>query len=331
MIFKGEKLTTKVATMILIMVVVIDVCSVNIVRALAASTETEKGEVTNIDKTKERCNKDITHVKEEHKETNEEELREEYKEQPKVSEKEEHKEQKEIHKDKPKVIDKEEHKKINKEEHKEQHKENSNKELHIKYYAQDDKEYGKTVYTNSRMNDKAQTISNSACGPSAYSIVVSTLNNVDVAPPELCKYSIAIGTRTDNSGTDRRFFSIAANDPDNPKYNLNYKRASSISEVKALLDDNKHLVIANMGPGHVTRQGHYIVLAGHTVIDGEVYFKVYDPHCCNQYYIYDGTIIDTVKDDGFILLKQRVIEDESRAYFVFSSSNNLEPTGSINK
>ncbi|MGL4570001.1 MAG: hypothetical protein ACRCVJ_02910 [Clostridium sp.] len=328
MIFKGKRLTTKVATMILIMAVVIDICSVNIVRALAASTETEKGEVTNVDKTKESCNKNITHAKEEHKETNKEEHKEEYKGQPKVSHKGEYKEQEEIHKDKPKVIDKEEHKKINKEEHKEEHKENSNKELHIKYYAQDDKQYGNDVYTNSRMNDRSQTISNSACGPSAYSIVVSTLNNVDVAPPELCKYSIAIGTRTDNSGTDRRFFSTAASDPDNPKYNLNYKRASSISEVKTLLDDNKHLVIANMGEGHVTRQGHYIVLAGHTVIDGEVYFKVYDPHCCNQYYIYDGTIIDTVKDDGFILLKQSVIENESRAYFVFSSINDSKDTES---
>ncbi|WP_194191839.1 hypothetical protein [Clostridium chrysemydis] len=74
-----------------------------------------------------------------------------------------------------------------------------------------------------------------------------------------------------------------------------------------------------MGPGHVTRLGHYIVLAGYQKINGKIFFKVYDPLRGNEYYKYDGEIIDTVKDDGFILLSERAIVNEANSYHAFSN------------
>ncbi|MPQ44307.1 C39 family peptidase, partial [Clostridium tarantellae] len=195
------------------------------------------------------------------------------------------------------------------------------KEKCIRYYAQDDKRYGDMPYTNSRVNDYTQTIKSSGCGPTAYSIVVSTLNNIDISPPELCKYSLEINTRTDYCGTDKNFFIMAATDINKPNYNLNYEEVNNINRVKILLDDNKHLIIVNMIPGHVTKQGHYIVLSGYTIINGEVYFKVYDPHSINEYYIYDDSLIDSEKDDGFILLSEKVIKLEAHSYFAFSNIN----------
>ncbi|MBT9830304.1 SH3 domain-containing protein [Clostridium baratii] len=197
--------------------------------------------------------------------------------------------------------------------------ESSFKDGYIRYYAQDDPRYGNIMYSNH--GDRGQTIANSACGPSAFSIVVSTLNNIDVPPTEICRYALSHGYRTYNEGTSRYLFSGISNDSANPRYNLNYQSVGSISGVKSILSDNKHLVIVSMRPGHVTQQGHYIVLAGYTTINGKVYFKVYDPHRWNEFYIYDGEIIDTVKDDGFILLSQNVIMNESQGYFAFSSKN----------
>ncbi|MDQ0148458.1 C39 family peptidase [Eubacterium multiforme] len=191
------------------------------------------------------------------------------------------------------------------------------KEDFIRYYAQDDPRYGNNIY--SIINNKSQIIANSACAPTAFAIVASTLNNTDISPPELCKYSIEKNTRTTNRGTDSKFFKIASSDKSKPQYNLNLTYTSSIREVKRLLNDKKHLVIANMCPGHVTKGGHYIVLSGYKKINNSTYFKVYDPHCYNQFYIYDGTIIDNIKNDGFILLKQSVLANEGQEYFVFSS------------
>lgn len=203
--------------------------------------------------------------------------------------------------------------------------ESSFKDGYIRYYAQDDPRYGNIMYSNH--GDRGQTIANSACGATAFSIVVSTLNNIDVPPTEICRYALSHGYRTYNSGTSANLFSGAAYDSSNPRYNLNYQSVGSISEVRNILSDNKHLVIVSMGSGHVTKQGHYIVLAGYTTINGKVYFKVYDPHRWNEYYIYDGEIIDTVKDDGFILLSQNAIVNEAQGYYAFSSKkgSSLKP------
>ncbi|MEG1004194.1 MAG: C39 family peptidase, partial [Clostridium sp.] len=195
------------------------------------------------------------------------------------------------------------------------------KDGYIRYYAQDDPRYGGIIYSTHGAPD--QTIAKSACGPTAFSIVVSTLNDIDVPPTEMCRYALAKGCRSYNSGTYPNLFSIASHDSSNPKYNLNYESTGSVSRIKNLLSDGKHLAIVCMQSGHVTRGGHYIVLSGWQVINGRVFFKVYDPHRWNENYIYDSGLIDTVKNDGIVLLSQDVIESErSTSYFVFSNKSN---------
>lgn len=75
------------------------------------------------------------------------------------------------------------------------------------------------------------------------------------------------------------------------------------------MPDGSYLVIARMASGHVTKQGHFIVLSGWVTVNGKVYFKVYDPHYWNENYQYDEEIIDDIKDDGFILLSETVIRN----------------------
>lgn len=192
------------------------------------------------------------------------------------------------------------------------------KEGYIRYYAQDDPRYGNTVYTHPEVNNKNQLISNSACGPSAFATVVSTLNKKNISPVELCKYSLAINTRTYNNGTNSDFFDIACNDSSKPNYNLNCYSTTNTKTVQKALKDNNHLIIVNMKRGHVSKGGHYIILSGTKKINNESYFKVYDPHCYNQYYIYDDSLIDENKNDGFILLKQSTVFKEAHIFYIFS-------------
>lgn len=116
-------------------------------------------------------------------------------------------------------------------------------------------------------------------------------------------------------------FGAITNDSRYPQYRLNCEYAGSTTSVKNYLSDGKHLVIASMEPGHVTRNGHYIVLAGTRVLGGKTYFEVYDPHQWNEYYVYDSELIDYVKNDGFILLSENVIRNEANSYTVFSSKS----------
>ncbi len=202
------------------------------------------------------------------------------------------------------------------------------KDGYIRYYAQDDPRYGGVIYSTHGASD--QTIAKSACGPTAFSIVVSTLNGIDVPPTEMCRYALARGLRTYDNGTDPSLFSIASNDSYNTRYNLNYESVGGINRVKNLLSDNKHLVIVSMRPGHVTEKGHYIVLSGWRIVNGKTFFEVYDPHRWNEFYKYDGAIIDTVKNDGFILLSQNAIMNEEQGYYAFSSKKGsvLKPSSS---
>ena len=105
-------------------------------------------------------------------------------------------------------------------------------------------------------------------------------------------------------------FGAITNDSRYPQYRLNCEYAGSTTSVKNYLSDGKHLVIASMAPGHVTRNGHYIVLVGTRVLGGKTYFEVYD-----------SELIDYVKNDGFILLSENVIRNEANSYTVFSSKS----------
>lgn len=193
------------------------------------------------------------------------------------------------------------------------------KEGYVRYYAQDDSRYKNVMYSSH--GDKSQTIEASACGPSAYSIVVSTLNGVDVPPTELCRYALAKGYRTYDNGTSADMFAAAANDACNTRYNLNYKYINNLDAVKGILSDGKHMVIASMLKGHVTKFGHYIVLSGYTTVNGTLYFKVYDPHSENEHYIFDKDLIDGTPNDGFILLSESAMRKEGLNFYAFSKKN----------
>lgn len=113
------------------------------------------------------------------------------------------------------------------------------------------------------------TVKSGGCGPSSFSMIVtgmkaSGLKNMDrngdgiLDPLEACTWSANHGHKVYNNGTAWSFF------PDASKtigINVNFYSPSSYREVYEALKKGQP-VIASMKPGHFTRGGHFIVLAG---------------------------------------------------------------------
>lgn len=114
------------------------------------------------------------------------------------------------------------------------------------------------------------TIASDGCGPTAMAMVVSTLLNAKHEPPELADFATKNHYYVTGVGTSHIFFEAAGK-----HYGLKVKQVSLTNkgEVLTSLNSGKALVIAAMGPGEFTNNGHFIVLTG--VKNGKV--SVQDP------------------------------------------------------
>ncbi len=113
------------------------------------------------------------------------------------------------------------------------------------------------------------TIKSSGCGPTSMAIVLSTLTGTTVDPITMADWSLKNGYRVYHAGTSRGLFPAAAKEWGVECEGL---QKNSRKVVSAL--SSGRLVIAIMGPGDFTKQGHYIVLRGITE-DGKI--MVADP------------------------------------------------------
>jgi hypothetical protein len=180
------------------------------------------------------------------------------------------------------------------------------------YYSQEDPRWAKLLYSNHR--DPKQTFGTSACGPTCAAMAFSTLLGRAILPPEMAKYAIDHGFRTDDNGTDWGLFERAAKD-----YGLMCKRTGSLDEVMLALADGAN-GIAAMGPGHTTGGGHYIHLVG---IKGK-WIDVFDPNHDNAKYGNDGLIDQGVKNDGKVRINESVFQREARQYWILTKPNEVK-------
>ncbi len=136
------------------------------------------------------------------------------------------------------------------------------------YYSQTDKKWKNDVYSSQNPPDPSQTIGSSGCGIVSISMVVETLTDSDFKPPEAAGWAVKNGFRTYDSGTSASALPAAAE-----KFNLNYSSlGTNLNEVEKVLKKGG-LVIASVGPGTFTTQGHYIVIRK---VDGNKFY-IADP------------------------------------------------------
>lgn len=147
-------------------------------------------------------------------------------------------------------------------------------------FKQGDKRWGKVVFTS--CNNKKQTIANSGCGPTAAADMLATWFGNQYTPDVVAKMVVDHGYRTKNNGIAFAFFDwLAKQFPFK-----SYKHTDSTSEVcKALT--NGAIVIAAMGPGFFTKEGHIICLKGYAPETQTIY--VNDPSSSTRKsYSYSG-------------------------------------------
>ena len=134
----------------------------------------------------------------------------------------------------------------------------------VPYFNQADARWGSLPYIH-KPSEK-ETIKSSACGPVSMAMVISGLTKREVLPPVTAKYAMDNGYRlAPPGGTSHAFFSACAK-----QYDLACRETKAWIEVTEALRDGK-LVIANMGPGHYTKGGHFIVLWAHDPYSKVVY------------------------------------------------------------
>ena len=139
----------------------------------------------------------------------------------------------------------------------------------LTYYSQVDSRWVNHMY--SAIDDKAQTIGTSGCGPTAAAMVVSSIKGA-ITPPEMGDLFVEYGYRSRNNGTYFSAMKWVADVFDIP-YQETYSLNTAVDLVK-----NNYYVIVSCNEGLFTYGGHFVVIVG---IDGNT-LKIYDP------YLYSG-------------------------------------------
>ena len=124
--------------------------------------------------------------------------------------------------------------------------------MEVVYYNQLDERWADKMYGTSG------TIGEGGCGPTAMSIVISTLTGEPHDPVELSNWSVANGHRCEGNGSYHSLIPAAAEG-----YGLSCEGDLSAQDIVDALSSGK-LVVAIMSKGHFTSSGHFIVLRGVT-------------------------------------------------------------------
>jgi hypothetical protein len=144
------------------------------------------------------------------------------------------------------------------------------------YWSQWDSEWGSKPYTST--GNETQTMRSSACGPSSYSIVASSLLNKAILPIDIANRSVADGFRTADDGTDHRMFGEYAPKDGLQMHNLN----KDFNEIKKYIEEGGMVIVNgkdSIDSTPATSGGHFYVIAGVTS-DGK--FIVLDPNSISK-------------------------------------------------
>lgn len=121
----------------------------------------------------------------------------------------------------------------------------------VVYYNQLDERYAGKPYGTDHVGSHG-------CGPTAMAIVVSSLTDQTVDPPDMAEWALQNGYWCRNSGSYHALIPAAAR-----HWGLNVS-GCTVSEPQRILDAlaEGKLVVAIMSRGHFTKSGHFIVLRG---------------------------------------------------------------------
>lgn len=163
----------------------------------------------------------------------------------------------------------------------------------VRYYSQKDPKWRDIGYGTI---DPSGTIGKAGCGPTSAAMVLTSLTSETITPPDAAQWCIDHKYRVVGSGTLGAFARAIASDYGLLSYSVS---SSDIEKLNTALRLGR-LVIAHMGKGTFTSNGHYIVLCGLDA-DGRVY--VADPNSATRsQQTWDLSLVCSEAVDSFVVI-----------------------------
>ena len=132
----------------------------------------------------------------------------------------------------------------------------------IPYYSQNDTRWSNEKFIQSNGVDDGATMGDTGCGPTAMSMVVSSMTGKDTKPTELARLAQVTGNR-DYTGTNWDFIKESAE-----KYGLSANQivAPTMDDVVSKLQSGNPMILSGTDSGYgttpYTTAGHYVVATG---------------------------------------------------------------------
>lgn len=178
-------------------------------------------------------------------------------------------------------------------------------------YSQRDPKWANYIYSAKKPH--TETLKSSGCGVTCAASVVSSLDNIQVTPPEMADYSLENGFRIDGEGTaNELFFSVAK------KYDLYCKETTKANAAIDCINQKGMAVCGTTGGAKkiFSTGGHFFILLSK---EGE-WLKFWDPdHYKGKYKQNDRQKYARTDSDGFVYVKEIDAIPEINRYFCFNA------------
>lgn len=120
----------------------------------------------------------------------------------------------------------------------------------LTYYNQKDSRWGNAIYGGQ------DSIAVYGCGPTALAMIVSSFTEQTVLPSDMAKWAVDKGYWAAGSGTKHEFILEGAKAFGFQAASFRkFTKKDIISELSS-----GHILVALMGPGHLTSSGHFIII-----------------------------------------------------------------------
>lgn len=120
----------------------------------------------------------------------------------------------------------------------------------LTYYNQKDSRWGNKIYGGQ------DSIAVYGCGPTTLAMLVSSFTNQTVLPSDMAKWAADKGYWSAGSGTKHEFILEGAK-----AFGFQAKSFRKYTKKDVLAElSSGHILVALMGPGHLTSSGHFIII-----------------------------------------------------------------------
>ena len=199
----------------------------------------------------------------------------------------------------------------------------------LTYYNQADSRWANIMYSS--INNRAQTMKTSACGPTTAAMIISSAKGA-ILPTTMARLSVDNGYRTANSGTAWSFYSFVADYfKFSEFYSINsFDKAMEYLKQKNNSGTSKYYIACSVGSVLFTTGGHFIML----VSNSNRIIRVYDS------YLYKGKFNTASRKNANVTVdgnSEYLTEENFKRYsnykhfWVFSNDEgNLENNNSDN-